>query len=377
MDLSQEEDRLTMFAILRAQFQKMIKNPSYILLMLALTILFTIAMGVNAAGRLTVYTFYDSSLEPAEAHDWLERLNRSETFEFIWEEESEAKNRVMDGKAEFALKLLPDDYRILASVDNANSLALDHYVRSVYEEELMIRMAETSVGGANVRGELEHRLSSPVLSLVPSDVQTGGDFQYDARVQAVFGYALFFSIFTVTFSVNQLLEEKKSGLWDRVILSPVSKTAMYTGHLLYSFIAGYAQIIIVFVLFRYVFLFPVGDSFPTLMAITGIYTFAVVSLGMLLAGLVKTPQQMSVLIPVVAVSSAMIGGAYWPIEIVTNPVLLALSKIVPVSYGMEALKGVAYYGYTWAELLRPVSSLLLFGVVCMGVGINLIERRSS
>lgn len=50
------------------------------------------------------------------------------------------------------------------------------------------------------------------------------------------------------------------------------------------------------------------------------------------------------LIPIVATSSAMIGGAYWPLEIVTNPFLIALSKVVPMTYGMEALKGVAYYG---------------------------------
>jgi ABC-2 type transport system permease protein len=98
---------------------------------------------------------------------------------------------------------------------------------------------------------------------------------------------------------------------------------------------------------------------------------------MLMAGLVKTPQQMSVLIPIVATSSAMIGGAYWPLEIVANPFLIALSKIVPMTYGMEALKGVAYYGYGWSELLSPLAIMCLFGVVCMGIGVNLIERRAN
>ncbi|WP_309119616.1 ABC transporter permease [Paenibacillus sp.] len=365
-----------MLAILKVQLQQMKRNPATMLLMIVMTVLFTVAMGANAVTSVPVYAFPDPALSADDAEAWLERLNRSETFEFVLEAESEAKERVTEGKAEFALRLLPDDYRIVAAVDNsANLQALAHYVRTVYEEELTIRAAEASSGGSSIRVELEERLAAPALRVASSEVATEEDFKYDARVQALFGFALFFSIFTVAYSVNALLEEKRSGVWDRVILSPVTKISMYVGHLVNSFIAGYVQIAVVFVLFRYVFDFPVGDSFATLLVLIGVYTFAVVALGLLLAGLVQTPQQMSVLIPIVAVSSAMIGGAYWPIEIVTNPALLALAKVIPVTYGMEALKGVAYYGYTWSELLRPVSYMLLIGVACMGVGINLIERR--
>jgi ABC-2 type transport system permease protein len=223
---------------------------------------------------------------------------------------------------------------------------------------------------------VERRLESPVLTVTSKSQDTEQTFRYDPKIQSLFGFTLFFAIFTIAFSVNRLLEERRKGIWDRVILSPVSKTAMYTGHLLYCFAIGYLQILIVFLLFRCGFGFPMG-RFPTLLLLAGVYIFAVVALGLLLAGLVRTSQQMAVLIPVVAVSSAMIGGAYWPLEIVSNPVLLALSKAVPVTYGMEAMKGVAYYGHSWAELLRPVSFLLLYGVVCMGIGINLIERRSK
>ncbi len=367
-----------MLAILKVQLQQLKANPSTMLLMIALTVLFAVAMGANAVTNVTVYTFHDPKLSSADAEAWLERLNRSETFEFVLDAEAKAIDRVTEGKAEFAMRLLPDDYRLITAVEgSANLQALTHYVGTVYEEELTIRAAEASAGGSSLRGELEERLASPALRVASSEVATEEDFKYDARVQAVFGFALFFSIYTIAFSVNALLQEKRSGVWNRVILSPVSKTSMYVGHLANSFLAGYVQIAVVFALFRYVFDFPVGDSFGTLLVLIGVYTFAIVALGLLLAGLVRTPQQMSVLIPIVAVSSAMIGGAYWPIEIVTNSALLALAKVIPVTYGMEALKGVAYYGYTWSELLRPVSYLLLIGVVCMGVGINLIERRSK
>ena len=364
-----------MLSIFAVQLQHLKRNPSSFLAMIGMTILFTLALGATNQGKTAVWTYYDANMSKTEAMEWVELLNRSETYEFRLSEEEKAVRRVREGNAQFALKLLPDDFRIVASVNHANAESLDYYIRTVYRQELMIRKA-VEAAGPGVRGKVEQRLESPVLTVSSKSQDTEQTFRYDPKIQSLFGFTLFFAIFTITFSVNRLLEERRKGIWDRVILSPVSKTSMYAGHLLYCFAIGYLQILIVFLLFRYGFAFPIG-SFPTLLLLAGVYIFAVVALGLLLAGLVRTSQQMAVLIPVVAVSSAMIGGAYWPLEIVTNPVLLALSKAVPVTYGMEAMKGVAYYGHSWAELLRPVSFLLLYGVVCMGIGINLIERRSK
>ena len=71
-------------------------------------------------------------------------------------------------------------------------------------------------------------------------------------------------------------------------------------------------------------------------------------------------------------------GAHLPaVPSVVQPEVLMLSKIVPVTYGMEALKGVAYYDYGWSELAGPLSIMCLFTVVCMGIGINLVERRAQ
>lgn len=366
-----------MLAVLKVQWQKLRRNPVSMLIMIGLTIIFTILLGVNSQGVVTVYSYRDASISEAEAERWLELLNKSHSFEFILTDEERARHKVIDGNASFALKLLKDDYRIITVVDDMNTAALDMYVRTVFDEELRLASLAEQASGEDVRSEIDKKLETPVLTVHSTEVKAEGDFMYDSRIQMLFGFSLFFSFYTIAHAVNELLHEKRNGIWDRVILSPVSKLSMYSGHLVNSFLVGFLQIIIIFLLFRYGFGFPLGDSFSTILLIIGVYTFAIVALGMLMAGLVKTPQQMSVLIPIVATSSAMIGGAYWPLEIVANPFLIALSKIVPMTYGMEALKGVAYYGYGWSELLSPLAIMCLFGVVCMGIGVNLVERRAN
>jgi len=90
---------------------------------------------------------------------------------------------------------------------------------------------------------------------------------------------------------------------------------------------------------------------------------------------VKTVQQCNAVIPIVSVGFAMLGGAVWPLEIVESQFMLNLSKLVPITYGMEALNGITINGYTIEETLFPVSILLLMTVAMTGIGIHLIEKR--
>ena len=174
-----------------------------------------------------------------------------------------------------------------------------------------------------------------------------------------------------------LLEDRRLGIWDRVIQSATPRSAMYGGHLTFSFLLGLGQILVVFLIFNLGFGVSLGQNYPGVLAIIAAYTLAVVALGLFLAGLVRNAQQMSVVIPIVAVSSAMLGGAYWPLEIVSNQVLLTLSRFVPIRYALDGLKGIIYYDYAWPELLPLIGMLLAFAAVFMLLGLLLIDRRRA
>ncbi|HLR70205.1 MAG TPA: hypothetical protein VK085_02090 [Pseudogracilibacillus sp.] len=70
--------------------------------------------------------------------------------------------------------------------------------------------------------------------------------------------------------------------------------------------------------------------------------------------MVKTIEQFNAVIPIVSVSMAMIGGVYWPLEIVASKFMLMLSKIVSITYRMEVLNGVTIYGRSIKFYIRLV-----------------------
>lgn len=57
----------------------------------------------------------------------------------------------------------------------------------------------------------------------------------------------------------------------------------------------------------------------------------------------------------------MLGGAYWPLEIVSSKVIL---------------KGVTINARSYVELLQPLSLLLFMTVVFMGIGISVMEKKN-
>lgn len=366
-----------MKSVFLLQWQRFRRSPVMVLSFFVMTIVFVALLaGNNPAERPAILTYADESLPGSEAEDWVASLNEAQEFEFQLVEESEAREAVSAGDAALALHLMDEDYRIEVAADDMSRFVVEAFLNRKYREEVRLQQVEQQTADSNIRTEVAAAMEEPALRVTTSTIDDQEEFQYDNQLQLLFGMTLFFSVYTIMFSLMKIVEEKRSGTWNRLILSPVRKWEIYLGHLAYSFAIGYAQIVLIFVLFKYVFNFDVGDRFGAILLIIACYTFAIVALSMLVMGLVSRPQQLQAIVPILATGMAMIGGAFWPIELVDNNMLLAISKVLPITYGLEALKGVAIYDRSWSELAEPISIMLLFGVVCMGIGINLMERRS-
>ncbi len=366
-----------MKSIFLLQLQRLRREPMLLLSMTGMTFLFVFFLGgFGASDQVEVPVYFDQSMNGKEQDILLERLNQSESYRFTETDQKTAEKQVALGDIPFAMKAMPDDYRMLIAADDPNQVLVDQYVKQVYAEELRLQEAESATGETDLRNEVEASLKEAPIGLTTSTAEgesTSGE--YSQRNHFLFGMTLFFSIYTIIFSLSKVAEEKRTGTWNRVILSPVRKFHLYIGHLAYSFMIGFLQIVIIFSIFRYGFDYYIGGNIGLMLLTVACYTFAVVALGMLLLGLVNNLEQLNAIVPIVTVSMAMIGGAYWPIEAVSNSILLAMSKIVPVTYGMEALKGLAL-DQSLSALAQPLAILIVIGVFCMGIGINLMERRA-
>lgn len=356
-----------MIGILLAKVKLFIRNPWTFLIMTIMSIGFALITGGTNVSTIHVPVYAaDEAIRDTIVADV---LNETDAYSIDWVTEEEMKDLVTNGKAELGVELQSNDFEVLVGIQSQNVDLIQQTVQRAYMKKMQYEQIE------NIKNDLQTAIEEPIFSIQTMSFRGADTVIVDNSLQPLLGFTLFFVIYTIAYNVFQILVEKSDGVWDRIILSPVKKWEMYTANFLYSFFTGYLQVLIIFLVFRYGVGVNFNGNFIESLLLLIPYVFAIVALAILVTGIVKTVQQFNAILPIIAVSMAMIGGAFWPLEIVESKFMIALSKVVPITYGMEVLNGVAVYGYSISELLFPISVLLLMGVIMTGVGIHLMEKR--
>ncbi|GAB6930285.1 hypothetical protein JCM10914A_42680 [Paenibacillus sp. JCM 10914] len=365
-----------MFPILLSQWMKDKRNPSMVLLFIGLSIVATLMFGGNINNKMKIDVFGEGGAFNESQSRWIELLNESDTLEFNIQNEQTARTKVREGRADLAVKLMENDYRMIVAVDNSNVHLVEQHIQSVFAKEIQLRALSVMSGDEkNFRESVESFMETPPLRMHVLTPEGEELVQYDMSLQLLYGFSLFLVMFTVGFKVNTITKDKTSGIWNRLILSPVRKAEMYLGHLIYSTLIGMSQVIIVLLIFRFGFGFHFGDRYGLLLFIIAIYILTIVAMSMLLVGILQSPEQFNMLFPSIIPIMPLISGVYMPPGLITNPILLSIAEIIPLTHAMEALTTVSMYGAGWSEVWIPISKLMLIAVLCMGVGINLMERQ--
>lgn len=369
-----------MRGIILAKLTTFIRNPGVFLLFTAMSIGFAFIIG-NTGGdmdRIAVPIYSEDQIEESSIGKALEE---SEVYRFYWVEEAELNKQISKGNVEAGLIVNEKGFELIVGIDSPNVQLIEQTVSEIYQDYLrlenliLITEATTEAEKESIQKEFEQAMAEPIFEIRNQSFRSSDAFIYDNSLHTIFGFSLFFVIYTVAYNVLPILIEKKEGIWDRMILSPLKKSEMYIANLIYSFFEGYLQILIIFSVFHFFFGIDFNGKFIEVLLIMIPYIFTIVALSVFLTAVVKNTNQFNAVLPIMSVSMAMIGGAFWPIEIVQSEFLLALAKLNPLTYGMEALNGLVIYNYSFEELLLPISILLLMGVVLIGIGIHLMERR--
>ncbi|WP_042149355.1 ABC transporter permease [Paucisalibacillus sp. EB02] len=367
-----------MIGILLAKLKSFIRNPWTFLIFTFMSMFFAFIFGGTSVEK--AYVPIHAVNENIKDSFIGQQLKEQEGFHFSWMTEGDLREKIETGKAEIGVVLQENDYSIIVGVNSFNTDLVQQIISGIYQEkiereQILLAFEQGASDESNILTEMDQAMEKPIFKIESASFRGEGAFVYDNSLHRIFGFSLFFVIYTIAYNVLPILIEKREGIWDRMILSPLKKSEMYIANLLYSFITGYLQVLVIFLMFRYVVGVDFHDRFFETLLLLIPYVFSIVALTMLITAIVKNVRQFNAVLPIIAVSMAMIGGAYWPIEIVESKLLLILAKFNPLTYGMEVLNGVAVYSYPLEELLFPISVLVLMGVTMIGLGIHLMERR--
>lgn len=177
------------------------------------------------------------------------------------------------------------------------------------------------------------------------------------------GVLVLMVLFTAIFSTISVIEDRKEGFLQTVLVSPISRLSIVGGKIIGSTILSLIQamIILLFALiYGYSFSIEQWLSMFLVLIFLGISLSAV---GYIIAWVVSSTQGFHAIMNALLVPMWLLSGAFFPLE--GTPIVMEwLMKLNPLTYGMNLMRFAFYFSIEDAHLFSFYLSLFVFGLFC-------------
>lgn len=190
--------------------------------------------------------------------------------------------------------------------------------------------------------------------------------------QASPGFAVMFVMMAAAMSAATLVVERQNGTLARLLTTPTRRASILGGKIAGIYLQGTVQMAILIVIGWGLLGVNWGQAPSALALLVATYLFSATGLGIMLAAVVRTEAQASTLFPVVTIIPAMLGGAWWPIEVAPR-YMQTMAYAVPQGWAMTGFVNIITRGLGLAEVLPQAAALAGFGVAFFIVGILLFR----
>ena len=193
---------------------------------------------------------------------------------------------------------------------------------------------------------------APALQKITGHPVNGAD-------QAVPGMVTMFSFFTAGFVAFAIFREHGWNTWNRLRASQARSLEIMTGKVTPSVLLTLVQQFILFAIGVGVFGLSIRGSSAGLVLVSIALTFTLVSLGLLLAAVLRSSQQVNTISGVLTFALAGVGGAFSPLGVLPGWAQ-AIAPLTPTYWAMEGYQNVILHGHGVVSTLRPSLALLGF-----------------
>lgn len=213
------------------------------------------------------------------------------------------------------------------------------------------------------------------LPVVEEGPRPAADPETFPLVRVVWGVYLMSVLATLVEAGSALHEERRLGTLPRKLVMGVPYSAIIAGHGLALVLLGVLQAAVFFAVsgaagVPWLAAGPAAFAVPVLAAI-----LAAAGLGMAVMGLARSAGQVRNAAAILAPSLGMLGGAFWPLDLVPATMQQA-GRVSPVYWSMEAIReGFAYAGPGAGQAL-PLAVLLLFATLGLAAGVYGLRRMA-
>ena len=173
-----------------------------------------------------------------------------------------------------------------------------------------------------------------------------------------------------------VVKEKDMGTLEQLLMTPAAAWEILLAKIVPLFILLLGDVILALSIGRTVFGVPFRGSFVLFFILSGIYLFVGISIGIMLATLCRTQQQVVLTSFFINLPMIQLAGAIAPIE--SMPVAFKyLSLLNPLRHYVTIVRGILLKGVGLEVLYPQAIALVIFAVVLMSISVSRFRSQLS
>lgn len=178
------------------------------------------------------------------------------------------------------------------------------------------------------------------------------------------GFGVMFVMMGAFLTAVVLAEEREMNILSRLLTTPITKIVVLSGKLLGVFCVTIIQFLFIIFFGQFILGVNWGNSPLSVLLIAISFTLSAVGLGTILSSIVKTSAQASALTILISIVTSMIGGAWWPIEIMPK-YLQNIAKFTPQYWAINGFNKIILRGFGLKEIMPNFSILIIYAIVSL------------
>jgi len=356
------------------------RDPLTLLLMLLVPMIQLLVFGyaINTDVRNIKTAVYN--LDPGrESRDLLHAFENTDYFQIVSYagSDEELNKAIVTGRVKVGIKIPPDYSDRLLNGRQATVLVLiDGSDSSIATQSLQVA---SQVGLTESLQRLTTGLpgSSGRTSQLPIEVRPKMLFNPDSRSAnfMVPGLiAIILQIITTLLTAFSIVREREQGTLEQLLVTPVRPFGLMLGKLVPYGLIGIVETFTVLTVMRVVFDVPINGSLLLLIALSILFLFTALAIGLLISTKAQSQMQALQLAWLIMLPSVLLSGFMFPRE--SMPVIMqVIGYLVPATHFMEIIRGIVLRGATLMDLLPEVITLVVMGLVLLVLSAFRFRRK--
>ncbi len=201
----------------------------------------------------------------------------------------------------------------------------------------------------------------------------GAQVKSPSATRLVGGWAIMFLMFALSSGAISLFEEKKSGMFHRLLAAPVTRADILWSRFVFGVLLGLVQLLTIFAFGSLLYGIEVLPHVGGLALVAIATAAACTALGMLIASVSSSPEAASGLATFVILTMSACGGAWFPISFMPE-FMQQVARFTVTYWAIDGFTQVLWAGNSVTQILPTLGILLSIAGGVMSIAIWRFNR---